>query len=85
MKLLLVSGDEDFAAVAFEDDFGGQQVSTIIKQIKDGKYIEALNYDLEVLEFGNIDPFFAAFIKNEIVDYDDSKHKTFYLEIETVE
>jgi len=81
MKVLFVTGDDDFHALSFEEDHGGKNISDIIA---DPDSFQSDEYRLEVKEFGDVDPAFVAFIRKDIQDYDDSKTKTFYLETEVV-
>lgn len=78
-RVLLVSGDDDFAALKFENEHGGAKVKDIIDNLD--KYVSPdEEWKLEVFEFGDIDPKFAKFVREHIQDYDDSKNKEFYLE-----
>lgn len=77
-RVLLVSG-EDYSALSFEQANPGVLVSDIIDNIE--KY-ESDEWELSVQEFGEIDPKFVKFIKNNIQDYDMSKDTNFYLETE---
>ena len=77
-RVLLVSG-EDYSALSFEKANAGALVSDIIDNIE--KY-ESDEWELSVHEFGEIDPKFVKFIKNNIQDYDMSKDTNFYLENE---
>lgn len=84
-KVLLVSGDGDYAANSFEGEHGGTPVKDIIYDL-DKYSSEDEEWNLEVLEFdGIVDPKFIEFIKRNIQDYDHSKHTNFYLETETIE
>lgn len=77
-RVLLVSG-EDYSALSFEKANSGTLVSDIIDNIQD---YESDEWELSVHEFGEIDPKFVKFIKNNIQDYDMSKDTNFYLETE---
>jgi hypothetical protein len=77
-RVLLVSG-EDYSALSFEKANAGVLVSDIIDNIED---YESDEWELSVHEFGEIDPKFVKFIKNNIQDYDMSKDTNFYLETE---
>lgn len=79
-KVLLVSGDGDFAATSFESQFSGTKVKDIIDNLD--KYAsEDEEWELEVKEFdGPIDPKFVKFIKSRIQDYDQSKNINFFIE-----
>jgi hypothetical protein len=76
MKILFVSGDDDFAAVTFENEVGLKKAKELLAE---GKPIEGEGFIAKVLEFGEVDQKFIDFISDEIQDYDDSKHKNFYV------
>lgn len=89
MKAILISGDGDYCAVHFESKFGGTPVKDIIENPElfeptDEDEDEDETWSIEVIEVGEVDPRFVKLIRNEIEDYDSSKHKTFYLENEKV-
>lgn len=88
MRVLKVYSDGDYGAVEFENQYSGTLVKTIIDNINDYKQDVEEDWDadflLHVYEFSDICPEFVKFIKEDIIDYDDSKHTTFYLETETV-
>lgn len=87
-KVLLVTTDDDFGALAFEQKYGDERASEVIRNVEEG----SPNYqspdgewNLEVFTFeGKIDPKFARFIKTRIQDYDDSKNTNFYLESDII-
>lgn len=83
-KVLLVSGEGDFAVISFENAHGGTKVKDIVDNVE--KYAsEDEEWELEVKEFdGPIDPKFVRFIKTQIQDYDQSKNVTFFIESETL-
>ena len=78
MKILYVYGGEDYAAVTFEDEIGIVKAKKIIGDKKlevefaDGIYGR-------IIEFNDVDLEFIKFIRNEIQDYDQSKHANFYI------
>jgi hypothetical protein len=61
-RVLFVSG-EDYSALSFEQVNKGALVSDIIDNIQD---YESDEWELSVHEFGEIDPNFVKFIKNNI-------------------
>lgn len=79
MKILHISGDDDFHFNTFEQqgDFTIEEIvaecelqDDIVRfEVNDGEAY----FDAEVLEFGAVDPEFIDFIK-ELQDYDDSKN-----------
>jgi hypothetical protein len=89
MKVLKVDGDDDFGALSFENKHGGLSVDLVIANPdnylpteEDDEYEQ---WNLEVLEFeGTVDDKFITFLKKNIIDYDHSKHTTFYIEGDTV-
>lgn len=88
MKVLLITG-EDFSASSFENKFKGTKVSDIINNLSNYDYEgdpeDSEEYwELSALNFGDIDPEFVKFIRQDIQDYDMSKDTNFYLETETI-
>jgi hypothetical protein len=79
MKILFVSGEADYAASLFEENYNLED----FKDMKDGEEkeieIEGDIVDLEVLQFGAVDPKFIEFISDRIQDYDHSKHFNYYI------
>lgn len=89
MKVLEVHGYGDFSAVHFENQHGGTSVDEIIanpdKFLPTEENDEYEQWNLKVHEFeGTVDSKFLDFVRIEMISYDDSKHKTFYVEGETV-
>lgn len=89
MKVLKVFGDGDYGATHFENQHGGTPVNEIIANINN--YLPTEENDqyeqwtLAVKEFDvNVNKEFIDFIKNEMIDYENSKHITFYAEGDTV-
>lgn len=87
MKVLYIGNVNDFDAQIFEEYHKGQNVSDIIKKIESGDDLSGISedgdeYDFQakILEVGEVDKRFVEFIRQEIQDYDDSKHHNFYLE-----
>jgi len=76
-RILLVTGDDDYHALRFEEKHGGTPVKDVIDNISE---FQSDEWELKVLMFGSIDPKFIQFIKNNIQDYDDSKTTNFYIE-----
>lgn len=81
VRVLLVSGGDDFHAIQFENEYGGTLVKDIINNIYE---YESDEWELSVYTFECIDPKFVEFIKNIIMDYDRSKTTNFYLESEVI-
>jgi len=90
MKVLEIRGDGDFSALHFLNHHGGTSVDEIIanpdKFLPSEENNEYEQWNLNVLEFeGTVNSEFLYFIRNEMMSYDDSKHRTFYVEGEIVE
>jgi hypothetical protein len=83
--LLVANGGGDFGALMFQQEFGGTPVQEVMNNLD--KYVsEDETWYLEVFEYeGEIDLNFAKMIRSRVLDYDDSKNTTFYLETETIE
>lgn len=77
--MIYVDGD-DYAALEFEKYFKGKSVKEIIERFFEGDEEYDGDFDMGLYEFKNIDPEFISFIRNEISDYDQSKHSNFYFE-----
>lgn len=78
--ILLVSGD-DYAATHFEEQYSEERRARLVKlMIQEGydKYDIEETITASLQHFDKIDPAFIDFIRSEIQDYDDSKHKEFY-------
>lgn len=80
-KVLFVTGDDDYHSLSFEQEYSGTKVSDIINNIEKYKSDE---WELKVFSFNEVDINFVKFIRQNIQDYDDSKHKNFYLESEII-
>lgn len=85
MKLLYINGD-DYAALTFEEEVGTNKESLkrFIEEMnmKPGNTCTMLNdeyLDVHYLEFKDVDPKFINFIKLNLIDYDHSKNKNFYI------
>lgn len=83
IKVLYVYGN-DYAAVDFENsDYTPKIVyeilernsETELEQLKE-KYGDT---EFKILEFGEVDENFIAFVRNDIQDYDISKDQNFYI------
>lgn len=84
MKMIYVTGDDDYAAIEFEKKFKGRLVSDIIQEyfVEDNEYEG--DFEMEVYDFSEIDPKFLEFLRHEILDYDQLKHSNYYFENQTV-
>lgn len=86
MKILYVTSGDDYAALRFQDLYGGRTITDIIENIDDisAAVEEDEGIELTVIDVGEVDERFVRFIRDNIQDYDDSKHSNFYLETETI-
>ncbi len=80
--ILLVGGD-DYSALQFEES--NKTVDCAIEMVRRG--VECLDRDfyanLTLKEFdGHLSQEFINFVRNEVQDYDHSKHKNFYVKYE---
>jgi hypothetical protein len=95
MKLIEVSSDYDYGATMFEQSFQGTntKVSDFIADHFDEDQnvidYEFEHYDcnpvtvqIELYEFGEVDPKFVEFMRHNFVDCDYCKCRNFYLENE---
>ncbi|CAG7580511.1 MAG: hypothetical protein SLAVMIC_00452 [uncultured marine phage] len=88
-KLLFVKGtdmDPDYASIRFENKYGGTPVADIIAD--PNSYLEFNDegeWELKVMEFGEIDPKFLEFLfRHDMIDYETVKSQRFYFEEETI-
>jgi len=86
MLVLKVSNNcGDFGAMQFEEAHGGKLAGEIIADmLADSDAHESDDWQLSLHEFKDIDPAFVKFVKERIMDYDDSKNTNFYLETEKI-
>ena len=85
MKILIVDGD-DYGALNFKNVYSGTKVSDILKNIDDFAPKDGDDFwDLTTQEVEGDIPSkeFIKFAKFNI-DYDNSKHKMWYCETETI-
>lgn len=84
LYLLYVSG-EAYSASEFENTYGEtRQIKIIRMMIFTDSTDEILNHEddgeigVKLYRFGRVDPSFISFVRDEIQDYDLSKHRNFY-------
>lgn len=82
MKMLEVYGDDDFAAIEFENYFTGKSIKEIIDRFFINDEEHDGDFDMILHEFTDIDPEFIKFIRLNIQDYDFAKSHNFYFEDE---
>jgi len=83
MKVLYVSGGDDYAAWGFErKEFNYKEIWEKARKLKNNIWIYSDvedAFEVQALEFGEVDKEFINFVQNKIQDYDDSKHTNFYI------
>jgi len=82
MKLLYVYGDNDYAAMTWEDKISEENKKIIVDRLLSGEEtcIEfEEDYFVELREFDNVDKKFVDFIIDKFMDYDMSKHSNFFV------
>lgn len=95
MKILHVVGTtegHDYAALTFQNAFAGESAKKLIERVSKGETLtceedgETIEFDIHVVDTPDIvvSKELRNFIKNDVIDYDDGKHSTFYFEFETV-
>jgi hypothetical protein len=85
MRILEVSGYDDYGALSFENEHGGKSVIEIMDNLDQFQPEEEGTWTLEVHTIqGSLTPEDAKLIKRNFIDYDHRKHKTFYAEGEKV-
>jgi len=84
MKILVVEHHNDYEALDFEQTFHGQNVSDLIKRVEVGEILKGEGGDLPIKIYEipeqSLSQELVKLIRNEIQDYDHSKHCNFYLE-----
>ena len=83
MKLLLVNGD-DYSALQFESSiYTVEEIIGLIEDKNEERLEEIKNElgytDFQLFEFGEVDPKFIRFVRDNIQDYDTSKSENFYI------
>lgn len=84
MRILAVSGYDDYGALNFENEHGGKSATMIMDNIDDFLSEEG-NWNLRVYEIqGSFTPEDAKLIKSKFIDHDYKKHMTFFVEGENI-
>lgn len=82
MKILHVTGDDDYSALNFECIVEDRQLT--FEQASELGTFEDDNYEGEItvnlVEFREVDENFIHFVKTHMMDYDYSKSENFYTE-----
>lgn len=79
MRAILVTSGDDYAALHFENKFGGTPVKDIIENpdnyscvaIDEDDLDDYESWELSIFDFGEVDPKFVDFIRDHVQDYDD--------------
>lgn len=95
MKLIEVSSDGDYGAVMFEQSFEGtntkvsdfiannfEEDQNVIPYEFEHRNCNSVVVQIELHEFGDVDPKFIEFIRRDFVDRYYTKHHNFYFENE---
>lgn len=75
--------DESYAAMEIESNIGINELANLVEE--NGGILDYENEEYNfaciarILYFDNVDEKFITFIKNNFIDYDQSKHSNFYL------
>lgn len=91
MKVLYISGD-DYSSLKFEQKYSGTKVAEIIANLseyestedQEDDYGDTEYWELSVEEVGEVSEEFLNFVRTRVQDYDDSKHRNFWTETETI-
>ena len=79
MKILYVYGD-DYTALKFEQSqYDENSIAKMIENGEDPAKLFDFYIEFDLYKFNEIDSSFVDFIRNEIQNYDDSKHNNFYV------
>lgn len=81
MKILHVYGDE-YSAMFVTDEFGLEEAYRLAEENGGACVIQEDDYNfakVKILEFGKVDPKFVDFIKDNFIDYDNSKNEDFFI------
>ncbi len=86
MKILWISGDDDYAVIDFENSPLYDQPYTQLFELawNSPKHTHSYDdgerrFDIEALEFGSVDSKFVDFVKDRLVDYDQAKNEDFFV------
>lgn len=84
MKIILIKTENDYEAVDFENIYAGQEVNDLIAKLEVGEKLvgEAgeLPAELWHIPEKSLSPELVKFIRNNVQDYEHTKHTNFYLE-----
>jgi 3D (Asp-Asp-Asp) domain-containing protein len=79
-KFLFVTGD-DYAAMHVENKLGVKEAAKLAEANGGTHTIgtDEVYAQLSIVQFGDVDPAFVAFVKDAFIDYDTLKHENFYV------
>lgn len=83
MKLLRVIGHEDFGCTEFDEQYPNP--IDILPKLNANGYFEteesenSEGYEVELWEFGDVDPEFVKFVRLNFIDYEFAKAENFYV------
>lgn len=77
MKILFVDGEE-FAALMFEEKYEDLQ-DAYADVLSSGGRMETSDFNVDLMEFGFVDPAFIDLIRDRMFDYDNMKHTNIYV------
>lgn len=78
MKILYIHGDDDFAALRYEDEIGQSLALEKIGDVYDKDVELAEGIYGRLIDVGEVSATFIQFLQDEMLDYDDLKHKNYY-------
>lgn len=82
MKIIFIRCVDDYDALEFSKEFKKTEYLRLWEEMKKYEIIRGRNqdYEGEALEFSSpIPKEFIDFIRNELIDYDMSKHQDFFI------
>ena len=84
MKLLLIKYGNDYDAVDFENVYHGQLVKDLISKVESGETLVGeggeLSAEVITIPETTLSNELIDFIRNEVQDYEHTKHTNFYIE-----
>ena len=85
-SVLVVTGESDFGAKLFEDNYSPEQIYQEMREAGVTKKVilheEEFNDEkihINLYEFGEVDSRFIELIEANFIDYDFAKHKNFFV------
>jgi len=85
MRILELSGWDDFSVLSFQDAHSNVTAKEVMDNLDKFQPEEEGEWVLKVHEVeGELSAEVSEFIKRNFIDYDDKKHKCFYVESEII-